>query len=139
MDRGTAADEIARLCESSTISAPQSGAGNERSIWQYQELTPLPPLFMNKYTLKWPADFENYSWQIESKGWFVGLEIIVGEKVLRPTFYDPVRLSQDVAEEITSDGFFTEPCLIVINKVTQESIERAIADLARTGGLERLA
>ena len=94
---------------------------------------------MIEYTLKWPADFENYSWQIESKGWFVGLEIHVGGKTLKPTFYDPVRLSQDIAEEISSGGLFTEPCLIVINKVTQELIERAIADLARTGQLERLA
>lgn len=93
---------------------------------------------MMQYTLKWPHDFEDHSWQIESKGWFVGLEIIVGGKTLTPTFYDPTRLSQDVRSEISSAGFFFEPFLIVIQQVTREGMERAVADLARAGGLERL-
>lgn len=93
---------------------------------------------MTEYTLKWPDDFENYSWQIESKGWFVGLEIIVGGKTLKPTFYDSSRLSQDIAGEISGAGFFFEPFLIVIRQVNRESMERAVADLAKAGGLERL-
>ncbi len=93
---------------------------------------------MVQYTLKWPDNFENYSWQIESKGWFVGLEINVGGKTLKPTIYDLARLSQDIAGEFSSAGYFFEPFLIVIQQVTRETIERAIADLARTGALERL-
>ena len=93
---------------------------------------------MKKYTLNWPADFDDSSWEIESKGWFVGLEIVVDGRTLRPTFYDPVRLSQDIAEEVSTVGIFSEPSLIVISRVTQELIERAIAYLAKSGGLDRL-
>jgi hypothetical protein len=94
---------------------------------------------MKQYTLKWPDDFGDYSWEIESKGWFVGLEIVIDGKTLRPTFYDPVRLSQDIAGETSGAGFFFEPFLIVIRQVNRETIERAVADLAKTGGLGRLA
>ncbi|EEF58378.1 hypothetical protein Cflav_PD6121 [Pedosphaera parvula Ellin514] len=101
-------------------------------------MKPNSSQIMKQYTLKWPDDFEDYAWQIESKGWFVGLEIIIDGKTLKPIFYDPARLSQDILEEISSAGFFVESFLIVIQQVTRETIERAIADLARTGGLERL-
>jgi hypothetical protein len=57
----------------------------------------------------WPDDFDDNSWQIESKGRFVGLEIVFSGKTLRPTFYDPARLSQDIAGEFSGDGFFFEP------------------------------
>lgn len=92
---------------------------------------------MEQYTLKWPEDFEAYSGEIESKGWFVGLEIVIEEKTLRPVFYDPVRLSQDVDEEISTAGFFLEPCLIVVRQVTRETIERTVAELAKSGGFNR--
>ena len=93
---------------------------------------------MKEYTIKWPDDFEDYSWQIESKGWFAGLEIVVDGKTLRPIFYDLARLSQEIAGEISSAGFFFEPFLVVIQRVTRETIESAVAELAKTGGLERL-
>jgi hypothetical protein len=93
---------------------------------------------MKEYTLKWPDNFNDYSWEIEYKGWFEGLEIVVDGKTLRPAFYDPVRLSQEIAGEISSAGFFCEPFLIIIQRVTRETIESVVADLAKSGELERL-
>lgn len=93
---------------------------------------------MSGYSLKWPPDFDNHAWEIESKGRFAGLEVAVGARIIRPTFYDPVRLAQDVAAEIGNDGIFTEPCLIVIERVTRETIEATVANLAASGALERL-
>lgn len=92
---------------------------------------------MDHYTLRWPVEFEEYSWEIESKGWFAGLEVVIDGKTLRPVFYDPVRLSQDVAAEVDKDGVFAEQCLIVVKKVTHELMENAIADLARSGALRK--
>jgi hypothetical protein len=92
---------------------------------------------MKQYTLKWPSDFEDYSWQLESKGWFGGLEIIIDGRTLKPVFYDLTRLSQEVGDEISRAGFFSEHFLIVISKVTRELMEQAVANLARTGGLDR--
>jgi hypothetical protein len=54
-------------------------------------------------------------------------------------FESPNRLSQDVAEEISNTGLFSERFLVVISKVTRVLMERAIADLAKSGELERLA
>lgn len=93
---------------------------------------------MKNYTLEWPADFEDYSWELESKGWFSGLLVIVNGKTFRPSFYDPVRLSQDIEEEIAAVGFFSEPSLIVVDRVCRESMVSAIAKLAKLGKLERI-
>jgi hypothetical protein len=93
---------------------------------------------MTPYTLTWPDGFENFSWELESKGWFVGLEIVVEGKTLRPTFYDPVRLAQDIAEDISNSGVFSEPYLIVIERLTPKNIESTIASLAESGELRRL-
>ena len=93
---------------------------------------------MMQYSLIWPDDFDSSSWLIESKGWFVGLEIVVEGKTLRPTFYDPVRLAQDVACEIDHAGVFAERCVVVVARVTRGTIESTIADLAETGELRRL-
>lgn len=92
---------------------------------------------MVDYTLVWPVDFDDYSWELESKGWFAGLEIIVATEVLRPTFYDPVSLAQDVAAEMSSSKVFAESCVVVVDRVTRSSIESAVAELARTGELQR--
>lgn len=92
---------------------------------------------MKEYKLNWPDDFEDSAWEIESKGWFAGLEVVIDGKTLRPVFYDPVRLSQDINGEISSAGFFFEPFLIVIQKVTRDTIERAVTDLVKSGGLDR--
>ena len=94
---------------------------------------------MKQYALKWPSDFEDCAWQLESKGWFEGLEIVVDGRTLKPVFYDSVRLSQEIADEISRTGFFFEHFLIVISKVTKELMEQAVADLAKTGGLDRIA
>ncbi len=91
-----------------------------------------------QYTIKWPLDFDNFSWELESKGWFAGIEIIVEDKILRPTFYDPVRLAQDISAEISRSHLFIESHIIVIPQVTPDAMASAIGELARTGELKRL-
>ncbi len=92
---------------------------------------------MDQYLLKWPVDFDDYRWELESKGWFVGLEILVNGNEIKPMFYEPERLAQDIAQEMSVCGFFAEPCLIVVSRVTRELIEAAVEKLASTGDLGR--
>lgn len=50
------------------------------------------------------------------------------------TFFDPVRLAQELAQEV-ADGraFIGEPGLIVLPEVTRETMERAARVLAEEG------
>jgi hypothetical protein len=60
------------------------------------------------------------------------LEIIVDGRTLKPVFYDSVKLSQEIADDISHQDFFSEHFLIVISKVTRELMEQAVAKLAET-------
>ncbi|MFI6928098.1 hypothetical protein ACIBIZ_49795 [Nonomuraea spiralis] len=52
----------------------------------------------------------------------------------RPVFYDPVRLGQEVADELArGTGFFREPNLVVVDQVTRDCMEAAITALADNG------
>ncbi|MDB6077357.1 MAG: hypothetical protein JWO82_1104 [Akkermansiaceae bacterium] len=82
--------------------------------------------------------FENCSWELESKGWFDGLEITVDEKTFNPIFYDVVRLSQDIAEEISAGRVFVLQNLVVVERVCREAMESAVANLAQSDELRRL-
>ncbi|MFD0895086.1 hypothetical protein KBB96_00980 [Luteolibacter ambystomatis] len=93
---------------------------------------------IHSYTLVWPDGFDEDGCLIESKGWFNGLEIHIGDNRFRPVFYDPVRLSQEISDELLRDGIFSEPGLIVIASVTRMNIEAAIARMAESGELSRL-
>ena len=88
--------------------------------------------------MTWPPDFESYSWEVESKGRLSELEILSEGKTIRPVFYDPARLAQDVVDEVTRSGVFAEPNLVVIPAVTREIIESTVAVLAESGELKRL-
>ncbi|MER7128233.1 hypothetical protein [Streptosporangium saharense] len=51
-------------------------------------------------------------------------------------FYDPVRLGQEITDELERGGaLFREPNLVVIDRVTREHMEAAIGALAESGFL----
>jgi hypothetical protein len=93
---------------------------------------------MTAYELKWPADFDEYAWEVESKGWFSDVTISARGRSIKPAFYDPSRLEQEIADEIADQGLFSERDLIVLEKVTKANIENAIEKLASSGKLEEL-
>jgi hypothetical protein len=53
----------------------------------------------------------------------------------RLAFYDPVRLGQDVEEELQHGGFFFEPNLVVVPSITRQNMEKATAQLVNQAGL----
>lgn len=93
---------------------------------------------MTEYKLSWPKGFDEYAWEIESKGWFSDVTIILSGRSIKPIFYDPKRLEQDIADEIAEQGLFFESNLIVLERVTKENIENAVAKLASSGKLDVL-
>jgi hypothetical protein len=92
----------------------------------------------DSYTLRWPEQFDEIEWLIESKGYFEGLEIRISGQILRPTFYDPVRLSQDIASALANERAFTLPFLIVVPDLSVKSMKETVARLAKSGELSRL-
>ena len=46
------------------------------------------------------------------------------------SFYDFTRLRQEIADEVTRNGFFAEPNLIVVASVTRSHIQEAVHRLS---------
>lgn len=78
---------------------------------------------------------ERAEYEAEQKGWLQGVEVELGDGSRYPvTFYDPVRLAQDLEEEAKWDRpFVAEPGLIVIPTVTRAAISQAVEQLAVSG------
>ena len=88
---------------------------------------------MSRFSFELPADFADYEWEVEAKGWFFEARVMISGKRYRLNFYDPVRLGQHVEEELQRGGAFFEPNLVIIQSVTRANMERAAALLAQSG------
>ena len=86
---------------------------------------------MTGYRVEFPQYFDGVEHEITAKGYFADLTITVGSRQFRPAFYDPVRLLQDVRDELASQGSFVERSVVVVERVTRTAIEEAIAELAK--------
>ena len=73
-----------------------------------------------------PDDFAAYAWEVESKGVFWDAAVRVDGHSFRVTFYDPVRLSQDVREEIAAGRPFSMARMLVVERVTSSNMKSAI-------------
>jgi hypothetical protein len=88
---------------------------------------------MSDYSLVLPADFDDYEWEVEAKGWFSEARMIVAGMRYRLNFYDAVRLAQTIQDDLQGGGVFFEPNLVIIPRVTRSDMERAAELLARSG------
>jgi len=89
------------------------------------------------YTIQFPEYFDSYAGEIEAKGVFTDVKIVVGDKTHEPVFYDLARLAQDIAADLERDGLFSVGAIVVVPRVTREEIEAAVATLSE-GGFSRL-
>ncbi|TQV84817.1 hypothetical protein FKG94_04695 [Exilibacterium tricleocarpae] len=87
---------------------------------------------MINYQLKLPDDFEEYAWEVESKGWFQALAEFDGVRY-QITFYDQARLTQDIDDELEDEPIFFESNLLVLESVDRSHMEKAIEYLANSG------
>lgn len=78
-----------------------------------------------------PDDFEDAS--ATAKGWCSGVKVKDGSATYSVTFYDPVRLAQDVEADLGEGIFFSERNLIVIARLDRRSIVETIEEMYRDG------
>lgn len=78
-----------------------------------------------------PDDFDEYAWEVESKGVFWDVRVRYGGREYPVTFYEPERLAQDAAEELDEGKPFFEPNIIVVRKVSKDAMIAAVAELAK--------
>ena len=87
---------------------------------------------MEPFTLALPPDFDDYEGETEAKGYFPEARLSVAGKHYRLTFYDPVRLSQTIADDLRHGALFFEANLVVVSAVTRSEMERAVEALIKT-------
>jgi len=83
---------------------------------------------------------ERAAWEIEQKGWLEAVKVRLPDGSQIPIcFYDPVRLSQELDGEVSEGrSCFAEPGLIVLPKITQELMNRAVRELHSRGYFDHL-
>lgn len=87
-----------------------------------------------QYSIEFPDYYEEYSSEIEAKGYFADLIIRLEDVEIRPTIYDATRLAQECEDAFASHGaYFSAPMMIVVPVVTRGNIVAAIDALAAGG------
>jgi len=99
---------------------------------QWHHLCEVVTAMLN-YSLTLPSDFADYEWEVTAKGYFSEAHIAVSGKQYRLSFYDAVRLSQEIESELESGGVFFEPNLVIVRSVTRIEMERAVEQLVQSG------
>ncbi|MBJ9704484.1 hypothetical protein [Acinetobacter calcoaceticus] len=86
---------------------------------------------MKNYIINLSDDFSEYVWKIELKGCFE-VDIQVFDKLYTFNFYDPIRLKQNIEDDLRSDQYFFCENLVVLPKVNLRNIEKFIEDIIDT-------
>jgi|SRR5262245_5689612 len=87
-----------------------------------------------QYAVLFPEDFdERAEYEMRLKGWFGGVVVqLQNGSRFELTFFDPVRLQQELAGSARNDSpYFAEPNLVILPEVTTESIHKAVKGLVR--------
>ncbi len=90
-----------------------------------------------KAELLLPEDFRSYEWEVESKGWFVAKALFDGQQ-FSLAFYDPIRLAQDVHDELESNFIFCENNVVVVTSVNGVNMKKAVVELHNSGKYQNL-
>jgi hypothetical protein len=88
------------------------------------------------FTVVLPPDFDDHAWEVEAKGWFDDVFVDFGNGKRQLSFYEPVRLNQDIRDSLdANEPFFTEH-IVVVKRITRAGIEEAVKMLYESGRLE---
>jgi hypothetical protein len=88
---------------------------------------------MIDYKIELPTDFDDYAWEVESKGWLNDIVVSFEGVRYRVVFYDPTRLAQDIDEDLEENAVFLESNILVVKTVNRNYMEKAIEFIAQTG------
>ena len=81
------------------------------------------------FELRVPEYLDGDAYEIEMKG-YLDATLVVGDRSIHLTFYDPIRLSQDVEAVLERGSSAFAGTVIVVPSVTRSSIAKAIEELA---------
>lgn len=82
------------------------------------------------FMLLFPEDFDDFAaWEVECKGFYSGARVRVGNDEFPVTFYDPVRLMQDL-EKVCRYDCFAVGRLIVVTRLTRGAMDEAVSNLS---------
>jgi len=77
-----------------------------------------------------PDTFDDYdAFEIEEKGYFENLPILWDGEPKILTFFDPVRLSQDIQADLDEGYTVHFSHLVVVSKLTTEQMQAALDNL----------
>jgi hypothetical protein len=96
---------------------------------------------VSPFTVVFPEWYdERCELEVPAKGWLQGVEVRLEDGSRYKLFFiDPVRLGQDLEEEVRLQRpYFAEPGLVVLPEVTTEAVRQAVAGLWRDGFFEHL-
>lgn len=93
---------------------------------------------MSSFELCLPADFADHEWEATAKGCFFNARLTFAGKSYQLSFYDAVRLAQEIESEFERGGVFFEPNLVIVPSVTRAEMERAVEQLVRSGQVSSL-
>lgn len=85
--------------------------------------------------IDWPADFDTYAWK--EKGW-INPPVTHRDRTYSVAFFDPARLSQEIATALGRDGYLAELNLVVVAAIDRAHITKALHSLATEDGLALL-
>lgn len=94
---------------------------------------------MSIVNLEFPPGFDEYEWEVESKGWFQGVVAVIDGRRYELTFYERTRLLQDIEEELARGPEFFEANMIVVRSLTRAQMEAAVASIVAAGRHKALA
>jgi|GEM_PF-1696317 len=82
---------------------------------------------------------ERAGWEIQQKGYFQHAVVFLADGSALPvSFWDPVRLSQDLETDVRSGGkCIAELGMVIIPEVTVENMKAAIKELHQKGFFDR--
>ena len=81
---------------------------------------------------------EQTAFEAEARGYWGHSRVELNDGTVHPVvFYDPIRLSQDLQEEMArARPFIAEKGMIIVNAVTLENMEKAVEAMAQEGFFE---
>ncbi|MEU4116520.1 hypothetical protein AB0F71_18755 [Kitasatospora sp. NPDC028055] len=88
---------------------------------------------MIQYSLRFPEYLDGYEVETEAKGYLVDVKVSTEKATFDLTIYDPVRLAQEISDEVSVGGYFAMANVLVVPAVTRAEVSRAVEDLARVG------
>ena len=121
---------VARIFTTAPASACALIPQQAKAVWWNEGL------LVSSFELIFGDDFEDVAWLLESRGWYGGAVLACNGSRYELCFYDPVRLLQEIEDELSTAPVFIEPNLVVVPKVTRAHMERAAARLVATKSFE---